>query len=102
MCATRAQGDAPDAPVDGIGRDLDEPVVLECAEETTEVPGIETEAGPERAHVDAVRSDLPENARLAERPLAAEEVLAESADALGDESVEAAYLGDARLTHSLI
>ena len=75
---------------------------LRAREETAEVSRVETEAGPERAHVDPVRSDLPENARLAQRPLAAKEVLADSADTLGDESVEAANLGDARLTHSLI
>ena len=59
-----------------------------------EIARVEPEARPEGADVGAVGTDLPEHARLAERPPAREERLVERADALGHDAVEPPYLGD--------
>jgi hypothetical protein len=55
---------------------------------------VEPEPGPQRPHLAPVRPDLPQHARLGERPLAREEVVVERPDALRHRPVEAANLLD--------
>ena len=52
-------------------------------------PGVQSEAGTERADLAALRADLPQHARLAERAVEGQEAVAERADPLRDGSVEA-------------
>ena len=56
--------------------------------------GVEAEPRPERAHLTALGSDLPQDPILAERPVAAEVPIVERAGALGDDPVEAPDLID--------
>ena len=74
-----------DAAVAGARRDGDQPVVVERPQEAAEVAGVEAEPRPQVAHVGAVAADLPEQPRLADRPLAAQEVAVEGADPLDGE-----------------
>jgi hypothetical protein len=61
------------------------------------VARIEVQPVAKRAHLAAVRADLPQHPRLAERPLTGEEPVAQRADALRDRPVEAPDLVDAPL-----
>ena len=90
-----------DAAVVRAGVDGDHPVALERAQQPAEVARVEPQAGAQRAHLAAVRPDLPQHARLAERPVAGEEVIVERADALGHRPVEAADLLDHGVGHCL-
>ena len=90
-----------------LGHDLRQPGRLERAQQPAQVAGVDAEPGAEHADVAALLADLPEHARLAERPVAGEEAVVERADALGDEAVEAAELlhhlvVHRRRVHSLI
>ena len=84
------------------GLDRDEPGGLEGAEQAAEVARVEAEPGPQAPHVAAGGTDLPQQARLAQRPVPGEVVVLERADPLRDEPVEAAHLADSRVEHSLI
>ena len=59
--------------------------------------GVEAEPRPERAHLAALGSDLPQDPILAERPVAAEVTIVERTGALGDDPVEAPDLIDERV-----
>ena len=80
----------------GVRPDDDEPVGLERPQQPAEIAGIEPEQRPQAHDIAALRPDLPEHARLAERPVSREEVVVERADTLGHEPVEAADLGHLR------
>src|SRR5207249_75 len=62
---------------------------------------VEPEPRPQQSHLAAVEPDLPQHPRLAERPVAAEEVVVQRPDALRDRPVEATNLLEHRLRHSL-
>src|SRR5207244_1516622 len=69
--------------------------------ETTDVSGVEPEVPAQIAEVRALRTDLVQQARRAERAVASEEVIVERADPLRDEPVEAPHLGDLVGRHCL-
>src|SRR5581483_4684947 len=92
----------PDAAIGGARRDPHQAVVLQGAQQAADITRVELEAASQLAHLAAIRSDLPEEARLAERPVAGEEAVAERAHALCDHAVEAPDVGDLRaVEHSL-
>src|SRR5437667_6375753 len=62
--------------------------------ETTDVAGVEPNAPAQVAELRALPTDLVEQARRAQRAVAAEKVVVERADPLGDEPVEAPHLGN--------
>jgi hypothetical protein len=70
-------------------------------EKTAHIPRVETKSPAQRPHVAAFRPDLPEHPRLAERVVPSEKSILERPDALSDDAVESAYLGDQLLIHSL-
>ena len=88
-------------PVAGPGRDHDQALALEGAQQAREVARVEPEAAPQLAHLPAVGPDLPQHARRAQGPVASEEALVEGADALADGSVEAPHPGDHLRIHCL-
>src|SRR4051812_36499523 len=71
----------------GIRANRDEARSLERAEEAAEVARVEPELRPQRTHIAAVRADLPQDARLAERPRPREVVVVEGTDRLDDDPV---------------
>ena len=81
--------------------DAEHAVALERAQQPASVARVELEPGPQRAHLAAVLPDLPQHARLGQRPAAREVVVVERADALGHRAVEAPDLLDHRLGHYL-
>ena len=74
--------------VSGSLAHTNQPLLLERLNQTGDIAGIETQALAEVAEVRSVGPDLVEQARSAERPAAAQEVIVERADPLGDEAVE--------------
>src|SRR4029453_370675 len=98
--APRAQRRATDTSVLGVRPHIDETFCLEGAQQAARVAGIQTEARSEAADVVAVATDLPEEAGLAERPLAPEEVLAQRARALGGDAIEPPDLCELGSVHS--
>jgi len=95
------QAGNPNPPVAPARRQLDQPGGLERAQQPAQIPRVQPQARPQEPHLAAVEPDLPQQPRLAERPLEVEEVVVERPDALGDRPVEAADLLDHRLGHSL-
>ncbi len=77
---------------------LDQPFVLEAAQEATHQSGIETEIVADFGHVRAAMPDRIEHARRAERPATAQERGIERADRGSDGAVEAANAGN-RIQH---
>src|SRR5438067_5996096 len=69
--------------------------------ETTDVAGVEPKAPAQLAELRALPTDLVEQARRAQRAVAAEKVVVERADPLGDEPVEAPHLGNLVGQHCL-
>ena len=65
---------------------VDQAVVLERVQEAAEVAGVEAEPRPQVAQVGAVAADLPEQPRLADRPLQAQKRAIEGTDPLDRES----------------
>jgi len=98
-----AAGQASDAaPAVLLGRpDRDHAVGLKRPQQPAEIAGVEPQPGAQVAYLAALRADLPQDARLSERPTAAEESLVERAGALGDRAVEAADVGDELRVDSL-
>ena len=90
-----------DALVAARRRHGDQPGGLERAQQPAEVARVEPEPRPQRAHLRAVRTDLPQHPRLAERAVARQEVIVERADALRHGAVEAADLLDLLRGHYL-
>ena len=90
-----------DSAVGRARRELDQPARLERAQHPARVARVEAEAGAQEAHLAALAPDLPEDARLAQRAVEAEEVVAERPEALGHRAVEVANLVDRRRGHSL-
>ena len=80
----------------------DQPVALERLQEPAQVAGVEVEPRAQVAQVGARLPDLPEHARLAERPVAREVVVVERSDPLRHEPVEAPDASDGLGGHSLI
>jgi hypothetical protein len=78
------------APVDRVGGDRHQSVVLQPSQEAGEVSRVEVEPLAQLAHVRALDAHLEEEARDRERPAEAEEGLVQDADALGPGAVEAA------------
>ena len=70
-------------------------------EETAEIARIEPKSRPQRPEVDAGGPDFENKSRLRQRPASAQVIGFERADASGDETVEAANLGELALVHSL-
>jgi hypothetical protein len=99
--AARRQRRPADSPVRGVGADDDKPVRLERPQEPAEIAGVVPEPFAEIADVRSVAPDLPEEAGLAERPLAPEELFAERACSLGRDPVEPPHLCYSRCLHSL-
>ena len=84
------------APVLLAGRHGDHPVGLERAQQPAQVPGVEPQPRPQRPHLAAAGADLPQHARLAQRPVEPGEVVVERADPRRHRPVEAAHLLDLR------
>ena len=82
------------------GRHGDQPGGLERAQQPAEVARVQPEPRPQRAHLRAVRADLPQHPRLAERAVTRQEVIVQRADALRHGAVEAADLLDLLRGHS--
>jgi hypothetical protein len=80
--------------VAGIGPQLDQPLRRQRLREAAQVTRVEPQPCTQLAQVCAALADLEQHPRLAERPIAAKEVVVERSRALGDEAVEAADLGD--------
>ncbi len=97
LAAEGGQAGGADPAVAGTRADGDQAGGLERAQQPAEVAGVEIEPGAERADVAATFTDLPQQARLAERALACEVVVVERADPLGHGPVEAPDAGDHRL-----
>ena len=95
------QAGRPHPPVRVARLDGDEALGHECLQDSTQVPGVESELGAERAEVGALLADLPEDARMAERAPTREERLVERADALRDDPAEPPYLRDVLVRDSL-
>jgi hypothetical protein len=90
-----------DAPVALVRAHVDESRRFQRAQQAAEVAAVELEPGPQRAHVAAPVTDLPEHPCLAEGTGAGEVVVLEGAHPLGDEPVEPAHLGHHGVAHSL-
>jgi hypothetical protein len=96
------QTDRADPPVAGVGLGHDEAVALQGPQQPAHVAGVEAEPVPHAA--DVVRgpvADLPQQPRLAVGTRAAQVVLVQHAQALGDRPVEAPYLFDLNRVHCL-
>ena len=74
----------PRTPVGLVRADRHELVRREALQDPSQIAGVEAEPGAQRPEVESVVADLPEHARLAERPVAPEERLVERADTLRD------------------
>jgi len=98
-----APGQARDAaPAVVLGRpDRDQAVGLQRPQQPAEIARVEPQPRAQLAYLAALLADLPQDARLPERPTAAEEALVERAGALGDRAVEAADVGDQLRVDSL-
>ena len=72
----------------------DEALRLEGLDQPGDVGRIETEPPAEVPEIGAVGADLEEQPRLAERAVAPQKVIVQRPDALGDEAVEPADLGN--------
>jgi hypothetical protein len=70
-------------------------------EEPAEIARIEPESRPQRPEVDAGGPDFENEPRLRQRPAPVQVIGFERADAAGDETVEAANLGELALVYSL-
>ena len=81
--------------------DRDQALAFERPQEAAQIAGIEAEPGAQGFGVGALRADLEQDPRLAERPAALEIALIERADRLGDGAVEAANAADRLGIHSL-
>ena len=88
-------------PVASARRQLDQPGALERVQQPAQIARVEPQPRAQPAHLAILDPDLPQQPRLAEGPLEAEEVVAERTDALRDRAIEAADLIDHRLRHSL-
>ena len=87
--------------VGGVPLDGDHACRLERAQQAADIPGVQPELRPKRADISLAVPEFPEEPRLAERPVACQEAIVESADTLRDDAVEAAHLRDHRVIHSL-
>jgi hypothetical protein len=90
-----------DPPVALAGRHRHEPVGFERAEQPAQIAGVEPQTRPQQPHFAPVAPDLPQQPRLAQRPLEAQETVVERPHPLRDRAVEPADLLDHRLGHSL-
>ena len=99
--ALGGQRHQPAPPVAGVAFDRDQPIRFERFEQPADIARIQPEPLAQRAYVAAVRSDLEQQPRLAERPAAAEIAVVERAGAQRDRTVEAAHLFDERSIHNL-
>ena len=84
----------------GLGTTVTRPACGEGSHQPGEVAGVEGEPGTQGAQLAARGPDLPEQASLVGVQPAAEEVVGEDTDVLGDGAVEAAYVAQER-GHSL-
>src|SRR3954471_18818115 len=77
---------------------LDQPFVLEAAQQPARQPGIEPEIVADLGHIRAPMADRVEHARRTERSAAPKERIVERADRGGHGTVEAADAGN-RIEH---
>ena len=95
---------AADPRVAAADADVYQPLALQRSQHPAHVARIEVQPSAKRAHLGALGplgADLPQQARFADRPAAAEKTIVEGADALGNGAIEAPDLLDRRAMHSL-
>ena len=99
--AVRRQPGAAHAAVGAAVLDHDQPFRFQRAQQPARVAGVESQPPAQVTDVGAVGTDLPQQARLAQRPAAVEVALVQGAHPLRDGAVEAAHARDRLGVHCL-
>src|SRR5690606_32348601 len=99
--ARRGQHYPAAAAVSRIAVNADKLLRFKGTQQAAGIAGIEAQAASQFLDVGAVRSDLEQEARLAQRPATVEIAFLQRADALGDAPVEAPAVFDLHPVHCL-
>ncbi len=83
-----------------VGRHRHQPLLLQRPQQPAEVARVQPEPVPQRADVEALGADLPEDPGRRQRTAPGQVLVVQHADALGDGAVEASDLPHGRLVHS--